>query len=292
VVLVALAEAARPRGGRANLIDWDEIAALASGRVRGSHLSPARRGRIKASYQRMAAEVTPTLLETVGGLPAGQGLPEFQVLDRFTWLELNIGLMRRALEPLERSTLVANSLIAQMGRAGVSRYVALLLGFLSGRVLGQFDPQLLGREPIEHALYLVEPNVAKWQEAEDLPGDDLRRWLILHELTHAWQFAAHPWLRQHLNDELGRLIATAAAAQGSDGSGRRSLSSVLALTAGVPSQLAAVRRMQATMSLVEGYGNLVMNLWAGVCCPGSTSWKRPIASGPGGGARWRCCSGV
>ena len=38
--------------------------------------------------------------------------------------------------------------------------------------------------------------------------------------------------------------------------------------AGVPSQLAAVRRMQATMSLVEGYGNLVMNLVGRRLLPG------------------------
>ena len=267
VVLVVLAETVRPRGGRAHLIDWDEIATLAAGRVQGSRLLPAARKRLETRYQRMATEVTPALLETVGG-DGRLRLPDFQALDRLSWLELNIGLMRRALEPLERSAVVANSLIAQAGRAGLSRYVALLLGVLSGRVLGQFDPQLLGREPVEHALYLVEPNVADWQDQEDLPGDDLRRWLILHELTHAWQFAAHPWLRDFLNGELGRLVALAAGA--SDGRGPRpgSLPSLRALTVGVPSQLAAVRRVQATMSLVEGYGNLVMNLVGRRLLPG------------------------
>jgi coenzyme F420 biosynthesis associated uncharacterized protein len=266
VVLVVLAETVRPRGGRAHLIDWDEIATLAAGRVHGSRLSPAARRRLESRYQQMAAEVTPALLETVGG-DRGLRLPDFQALDGFSWLELNIGLMRRALDPLERST-VANSLIAQVGRVGLSRYVALLLGMLSGRVLGQFDPQLLGREPVEHALYLVEPNVAGWQEQEDLPGDDLRRWLILHELTHAWQFAAHPWLREHLNGELQRLVAMAAGASDGAGPRRASLLSLRALTVGVPAQLAAVRRVQATMSLVEGYGNLVMNLVGRRLLPG------------------------
>jgi coenzyme F420 biosynthesis associated uncharacterized protein len=267
VVLVALAEAVRPRGGQSHLIDWDEIGTLAAGRVRGPRLNRAARKRLEAEYGRMAAEVTPALLESVGGSPAVR-LPDFQALDRFAWLELNIGLMRRALEPLERSTVVTNSLVAQMGRVGLSRYVALLLSFLSSRVLGQFDPQLLGREPLEHALYLVEPNVASWQEEEDLPGGDLRRWLILHELTHAWQFGAHPWLREHLNEELGRLVALAVGAKGGNKGRERPLSSLFTLTVGVPSQLAAVRRMQATMSLVEGYGNLVMNLVGRRLLPG------------------------
>jgi coenzyme F420 biosynthesis associated uncharacterized protein len=268
VVMVALAEAARPRGGQARLIDWDEIASRAGERVHGTRLTPAARGRLEAGYRRMAAEVTPALLESVGGLPDGRALPDFQALDRLSWMELNVGLLRRALEPMERSTVVPNSLLAQMGRAGLNRYVALLLGFLSGRVLGQFDPQLLGREPLEHALYLVEPNVASWQEQERLPGADLRRWLILHELTHAWQFAAHPWLREHLNGELENLVALAAGTRGGDGRRQPSLSSLLALTVGVPAQLAAMRRMQATMSLVEGYGNLVMNLVGRQLLPG------------------------
>ena len=266
VALVALAEAARPRGGQARLIDWDEISTLAARRVRGQRLTRAARTKLEKGYQRMAAEVVPALLHTVGGEPAAP-LPDFQALDRFAWLELNVGLMRRALEPLERSTVVSNSLLAQVGREGLSRYVALLLSFLSSRVLGQFDPQLLGREPVEHALYLVEPNVASWQAEEDLPGDDLRRWLILHELTHAWQFAAHPWLREHLNEELERLVALAVGAR-EGGKTPRSLSSLVALTVGMPSQLAAVRRMQATMSLVEGYGNLVMNLVGRRLLPG------------------------
>jgi coenzyme F420 biosynthesis associated uncharacterized protein len=215
----------------------------------------------------MAAEVRPALLETVGA-DGDLRLPDFQALDRFSWLELNIGLMRRALDPLEQSAVVANSLIAQAGRAGLSRYVALLLGVLSGRVLGQFDPQLLGREPVEHALYLVEPNVSDWQDQEDLPGDDLRRWLILHELTHAWQFAAHPWLTGFLNEELRRLVALAAGVSNGRGLRHGSLPSLRALTVGVPSQLAAVRRVQATMSLVEGYGNLVMNLVGRRLLPG------------------------
>src|SRR5437870_397638 len=97
VVLVALAETVRPRGGEAHLIDWDEIARLAGARVEGSRLSKTARGRLESGYRRMAAEVTPALLDAVGGLPEGRALPDFQALDRHSWLELNVGLMRRAL---------------------------------------------------------------------------------------------------------------------------------------------------------------------------------------------------
>ena len=53
---------------------------------------------------------------------------------------------------------VPDSWLAGAGKAGVNRYLALMLEFMSRRVLGQFDPQLLGREPVQQALNLVEPN--------------------------------------------------------------------------------------------------------------------------------------
>lgn len=249
-----VAEAVRPRGGQAQLLDWDGIAALARRRLRDRPLGAARLQAVAADYNRLAADVREPLLDAVGGLPAGARLPDFEALDRSGWLDLNVGILRRAMEPLNEAGRVPNSLLADLGRAGMNRYVALLLDFLSRRVLGQFDPQLLGKEPVEQALYLIEPNVAEWERRESLPGDDLRRWLILHEMTHAWQFAAHPWLREHLNRGLMQLIEVATAPR------RRGIGRLVAFTVGGPGQWSSLRRMQATMTLVEGYGNLIMNL--------------------------------
>jgi putative hydrolase len=73
-------------------------------------------------------------------------------------------------------------------------------------------------------------------------------------MTHAWQFAAHPWLRGHLNSMLAEVLALAG------DSGREPFARLMSMTVGLPRQWRTVRRMQATMSLVEGYSNLVMNL--------------------------------
>src|SRR5258708_9477724 len=82
-----------------------------------------------------------------------------------------------------------------------------MLAFIGRRVLGQYDPQLLGAEPVGgEGLYLVETNVEEWARKADLPGEDLRRWLILHEMTHAWQFAAHPWLRGEMESSIKALL--------------------------------------------------------------------------------------
>lgn len=253
--LALVSEAVRPRGGPARLLDWEEVSRVAHRHLRGERLSQAQRKMLEERYQRLAAEVTPTLLDTVGGLPPGAELPFFSALDRQGWLELNLEILRRALAPLAEARPLPGSWLADLGRAALDRYLGLLLAFLSGRVLGQFDPQLLGKEPVQHALYLVEPNIVAWQEKEDLPGGDLRRWLILHELTHAWQFSAHPWLREHLNTQITRMVELAAVA------GRqRGLGQLWALTLGVPAQWEAVRRLQAVMTLIEGYSNLTMDL--------------------------------
>jgi coenzyme F420 biosynthesis associated uncharacterized protein len=252
---VMVAEAVRPRGGTTLLLDWDEVTRLAAARLREERIPEAALASFADRYNELAAELRGPLLEAVGGLPAGARMPDFQALDRAHWLDLNVGILRRVMEPLAAVTRVPGSWLAVAGRAGLNRYVALMLVYLGRRVLGQFDPQLLGREPIQPALYLVEPNVAAWEHQADLDGVDLRRWLILHEMTHAWQFAGHPWLREHLDSQVDALVGMAVRS-----STPRRLQRLRAVTIGAPTQWDLVRRMQATMSLIEGHGNLVMNL--------------------------------
>ena len=202
----------------------------------------------------MAAELEGPLLEFVGGMEGE--FPPFQAIDRFGWVDLNVGILRDALEPLAAAQdRLPNSRMLEFGRAGLDRYVGLILGFLSRRVLGQYDPQLLGHEPAgTPGLYLVEPNIADWEDEAGLPGEALRRWLILHEMTHAWQFGAHPWLREHLNGMLGEVLGAAIDRR------RSPAERLLALTTGMREQLGVINRVQATMSLVEGYSNLVMDV--------------------------------
>lgn len=261
-------ETVRPRGGTAVLLDWDEITRLAMGRLRQDRLSPERLARAAQRYNAYAAGLREPLLATVGDLPPGAHLPRFEALDRIGWLEVNVGILRRLMEPLAGISEVPDSWLAVAGRAGLNRYVALMLEFLSRRVLGQYDPRLLPpqqvhaasvtareEEPVDAALYLVEANVAAWERQAGLAGDDLRRWLILHEMAHAWQFATHPWLRDYLDHELQELIDVTARAGKS-----RGLERMRAMTVGLPAQWELMRRVQATMSLIEGHGNLVMRL--------------------------------
>jgi coenzyme F420 biosynthesis associated uncharacterized protein len=254
-VLYGVAEAVRPRPGPTRIIDWDEIRDHALRRLdQGSAIDIRRRKILETRYRTLAEELQGSLLEFVGGMEGE--FPAFEAIDRFGWVDLNVGIMRDALQPLvEVQERIPNSYLVEFGRGALDRYVGLILGFLSGRVLGQYDPQLLGHEPAGlPGLYLVEPNIADWQDEAGLPGDPLRRWLILHEMTHAWQFGAHPWLREHLNGMIRELLGAAIDRD------RNPVDRLLSMTFGVRRQLDVINRVQATMSLVEGYSNLVMDV--------------------------------
>jgi len=258
----AVAEAVRPRGGTSLLLDWDEVRRTARTRLDEPTLPPAALAKAAAGYRSMAANLEKPLLNFVGPLPKGAMLPAFQALDREGWLDLNLDIFRRVVDPVLETGRMPNSLIVEVGRAGVNRYVGYMLAFLGRRVLGQYDPQLLGAEPIGgEGLYLVETNVAEWQRHANLPDDDLRRWLILHEMTHAWQFAAHPWLRPFMEESMKRLVDSAT-------SKGPAVTRIAAFAGVLPAQWRVMRRVQGTMSVVEGYSNLVMNRLGSKLLPG------------------------
>src|ERR1700753_114616 len=79
--------------------------------------------------------------------------------------------------------------------------LGLVLGFLSGKVLGQFE--FFDRTGGQ--LLLVAPNIVAVERELKVSPSDFRLWVCLHEVTHRVQFTAVPWLRQHMNDEIGAL---------------------------------------------------------------------------------------
>ena len=235
------------------LVDWDQVRRAARARLDTPSLDHAELAAAAGSYRLMAAELEKPMLKFVGGLPKGASLPKFDALDRVGWLDLNLGIIRRVVDPVLEAGRVPNSLLVEVGRAGVDSYVAFMLSFIGRRVLGQYDPQLLGAEPVGgEGLYLVETNVEEWGRRADLPGEDLRRWLILHEMTHAWQFAAHPWLRPYMGSSMRVLIESVTKSA-------KPVARIAAFAGVLPAQWKVMRQVQGTMSVVEGYSNLVMN---------------------------------
>src|SRR3989449_948299 len=256
---VVLRELVRPREQPARLIDWERVEEIALARCGEPHDLPADPV-TDETYQQIAAELEPLLVEALGPGAAQSGsrvYPGLTAVGRRQWVRFNIRISRQMFEPLESlQQLIPGSLIVSFGQKGLSRYLRLMLGLLARRVLGQYDPALLGREPVEtSSLILVEPNLQAWAQKDRLPIDELRRWLAMHEMTHAWEFKAHSWLQGYLEGLLKQVLVGRLA----DGQRPSRLELIRTLTVGVGQQWKAISKLQAVMSLLEGYSNLVMN---------------------------------
>ncbi|MFN2568038.1 MAG: zinc-dependent metalloprotease [Candidatus Dormibacteria bacterium] len=256
----------RPRNPEmGEIVDWAgarEIAVDRSGERGAGPLATVAAGR-GADYDALAAELAPLMAEVCQSTP--QSFPPFTVVDRRGFIDNNLQLAQRLFEPVERIRAgLPESRATVLGRVAMTRYVGEMFGMVSRRVLGQYDPVLpvsppAGGDAPSPALYLVEPNVRGFERSHDAPGLPLRRWLILHELTHAWQFESHPWLRLHLAGLLREMIATGLEPL-SGGAPRPSPMDLLGrLPQALRGQLAMVGRLQAVMSVLEGYSNFVMH---------------------------------
>jgi len=258
----AVAEAVRPRGGTTLLLDWEQVRRMARARLDNPTLERGQLATAALGYRKLADQLEKPLLNFVGGLPKGAAFPLFEALDREGWIDLNLTILRRAVDPVLEAGRMPNSLIVEVGKAGVDRYVGAMLAFLGRRVLGQYDPQLMATEPMSgDGLYLVETNVVDWQRHANLPDEDRRRWLILHEMTHAWQFAAHPWLRRYMEESM-RILIESVTTRGP------AIARYAAFVGVLPAQWRVMRRVQGTMSVIEGYSNLVMNQLGRKLLPG------------------------
>jgi coenzyme F420 biosynthesis associated uncharacterized protein len=253
-------------GAERRLFDWEAVRQAARARSgQRAGLRPGEAERLAVRYEAIAAEMVPFIAEVCGTPPAS--IPRLTVLDRHGFIDANLVIVRRLIDPVEalRAETPETTLTA-FGRRLTSRYVGEVLGFMSQRVLGQYDPVLMLPGPAlapppsgggaTPALYLVEPNVLLLERGQDAPAEPLRRWLILHEATHAWQFEAHPWLGRHIGSLMRDLLGEGLAPPAKQGLGPEL---VRRMGGGVSGQLRGIGRLQAVMSVLEGYSNLVMH---------------------------------
>lgn len=208
------------------------------------------------------------------GLTLPDGLPPFELVDRPRWIEANIATMRPLLEPLSERLGQGSGPLAPAMRAlsgaVLGAQVGAVTGMLSQRVLGQYDIALLDPNP-QPRLLLLAPNLAQAARNLGLDRDELTAWVAIHEVTHAIQFSGAPWLRPHLAEMLRELIAgldvnvrASTALRLPDGDDLRTLArrlregQILRLGLG-EERWALVERMQATMTLIEGHAEHVMD---------------------------------
>jgi coenzyme F420 biosynthesis associated uncharacterized protein len=264
---------------KTGLIDWEQARGIAVNMNRGATLTSAERNRLDEYYRDLVRECIPTVSDYTGTyLP--DTVERTFAFDRVDWIHANLDSFKVMLAPIEAlnpdtggSRSVAAQLWGGVNRTVISAELGLLLGYLARRVLGQYDLALLGREPVSAGkLYYVEPNIRMVEQSLGIPKDEFRKWLALHETTHAFEFEAHPWVRIYFNDLLesyfeflkqdaehlknglrGLKVFVDRARSGGDGA-QSWIEAVM-----TPEQRALFMRMQAVMCIVEGYSNHVMN---------------------------------
>jgi uncharacterized protein (DUF2342 family) len=233
----AVADAPRSGDGP---VDWNGAAAASKATVSpGSiELTPAER----EGYATDIREARDRVREVTG---LGFDLPEtVEVQHRHHWIDANIATFRRVMEPLAELETDAFG-IARTTNTGS---MAVMLSFLANNVLGQYDPLLLAdgaeqsptgdRNGDDHALYFVHPNIERVAASLEVEPERFRRWIAFHEVTHAAEFGAAPWLSEHLESRMESAVGDL-----SEGSLNRD----------------AIGELDTVMTSVEGYAELVMD---------------------------------
>jgi uncharacterized protein (DUF2342 family) len=210
-------------------IDWSAVATAASAATdpgdlavsdeeRGAYASDVREARNRV---RAVTEFAFDLPETV------------EIQHRHHWISANVDTFQRVMIPIEARA----ERIPGIARVLNTGSMAVALSFLANNVLGQYDPLLLA-DSDDHALYFVRPNILRVADQLDAPYPRFRRWIAFHEVAHAAEFGAAPWLSDHLERTMREAINRLA-----EGSIDRE----------------SLGELDTTMTAVEGYAELVMD---------------------------------
>jgi coenzyme F420 biosynthesis associated uncharacterized protein len=274
-----------------NPVDWElaeRIAVRTTGRepfAESYHYDS-----IASDFERLTVQAE-ALVEEATGLRSLAGPARAKVTDRAGWVRANIGSFQRMLRPLtDRLGDRLSGPVAPFASRLAGAEVGLLLGFLSGRVLGQYDLLIVEDEnpDDQDIVYYVGPNVISLEKRFGFPPGEFRLWLALHEVTHRMQFTGVPWLRDHFlglvhgvladvdPDPKRFLVALQRVAEALR-QGRNPLDDggVVALIA-TPDQEKALQEIGGLMSLLEGHGDVTMDRAGRVLIPSAGRFSRVL----------------
>jgi coenzyme F420 biosynthesis associated uncharacterized protein len=254
-------------------IDWN-VAQRVGEMLAGSTGGRAYRFGSSTNGVQPLAEQFAIRVSAYTGLALNEPLPTIESIDRPGWIEANIATMRPLLDPLTERIGKGSGPLAPAMRSItqllLGAQMGAVTGMLSQRVLGQYDIALLDPERPPRLL-LLAPNLAQTALNLGLDREEFTAWVAIHEVTHAVQFGGAPWLRDHLGGLLRELIdgmqvglSLGSSLRLPDVSDLRTLAErlrggeLLRLGLG-EDRWALVERMQATMSLIEGHAEHVMD---------------------------------
>jgi coenzyme F420 biosynthesis associated uncharacterized protein len=249
----------------ASMIDWDLAVRLGS-RLAGEGPTVSRPdAEAVVAELRDGANRSTDLVRDFTGLVAADHTAPVLVVDRAGWVQANADGFRVAIAPMveKLSSKQPSGLSLAIGSRVTGAEVGGLLGFLAGKVLGQFDPF----SAPDGRLLLVAPNIVHVERELDVDAHDFRLWVCLHEETHRVQFTAVPWMRDHLFAEIEAIAETVEPTKLLDDGLKRVTESLKGGLRGgslvdlmsTPEQKEILDRVTGMMSLLEGHADVVMD---------------------------------
>lgn len=256
------------------VVDWGLARTVA---VRAAGRDPFADSYHYASLHRDFTELTSTAEAQVAGatgLHSLSGDARARVTDRAGWIGANIASFQRLLRPItDRLEASVSGPLTPITSRIAGAEVGVLLGWMSKRVLGQYDLLVIEDENPEDQdiVYYVGPNILALEKKFAFPPREFRHWIALHEVTHRAQFTGIPWMREHFLglvqatvesidpdpkrflDALGRLTKDLR-------SGRNPLDDGgIAAVLATDEQRAVLDQVAGLMSLLEGHGDVTMD---------------------------------
>jgi len=213
------------KGTAAGLVDWRTVERLTALIPAGPSASRSARASSVAVLRRSALEAPAWVARITGLNRAAQQVAEttrVSVVDRAGLVRVSTRALRGLMEQVPAPQ--ASEAVRLVGAAEMAGAMSLL----ATRLLGQVVPAAgtgadgdVGREgEASPHLLLVAPNVLAMRRQLDLDMLDLPAWVCLHEMTHAVQLAAAPWLGPYLSDSMRMVIgAVVEAVHGEPGGG-------------------------------------------------------------------------
>jgi len=255
-----------------DVIDWPLAVRVASAVAgKGPATTPTIRGEVRRDFREFAG-LSDELVRNFTGLHPSDPAPDPVVLDRAGWVRANVESFQELIRPLAEKISGTVSIAGPFRRVtagAVGVQIGLLLGYLSQKVLGQYD-LVLATEGAGR-VYFVGPNVVDAERRLMLEPRDFRLWIALHEVTHRTQFTGVPWLRDRVRALIGKALG---AVELDPTHVRTMIQRGKDLLLGGPQawrnasivsifmsdeQRAILDEMQALMCVVEGHGTFVMN---------------------------------
>jgi coenzyme F420 biosynthesis associated uncharacterized protein len=251
-----------------SVIDWN-LARSVAHRIGGKGPTIGREGARQAVEELRAGAATAVhVVRDITELKADANADTVRVVDRSRWVDANAAAFASVLDPMTKR-MKRDSATGAIGSRVAGAEIGAALGFLSARVLGQYE--LFTAPDADPHLLLVAPNIVDVEQRLGVRPSDFRLWVCLHEETHRVQFTAVPWLGPWLREQISLTIDDLSVEPRD--LGRRIRQLVAALVGALrgvdvvkaleqfmsDEEREVLDRLTAVMSLLEGHADVVMD---------------------------------